>query len=238
MKKSFLLVQVISLAILMALNTGCSENKGGSADKPYGEKSGIVTYKPIEMMGVKMTQTIYFDDYGTKEMREMTVEGDMMGTAMKQHTVDIRDGNFTYHYEIENIAGGKDRATKNVIKSAFTPEMADNMNLANLSAEKKAKIKFKEDGTETIAGLKGIKFTMAPDSTNPQNIITGVHYKNIPLKFSAVPMEMIVEKIELGASIPADKFKIPAGYTVVEEPAGQAPQMPTEVPPAAEEPRK
>ena len=238
MRKTLLLVQVAGLTLMMALNTGCSEKKGGSPDQPYGEKSGIITYKPMEMMGVKVNQTIFFDDYGKKEMREVLVEGDMMGTAMRQHTIDIRDGGVTYHYELENVAGGQDRATKDVTKSAFTPAMAEQMNVANLSDAMKAKLKFKEEGTETVAGLKGIKFSMAPDSTNPQNIVEGVHYKNIPLKLKAGPMEMVVDKVELGAKIPADKFKIPAGYTIVEETPNQMPQMPSETPGAAEEPGK
>jgi hypothetical protein len=237
MKKTLLLVQVLSLTFLTALNSGCTEKKGGSPDQPYGEKSGIVTYKPMEMMGVKVNQTIFFDDYGKKEMREVTVEGNMMGMDMRQHTIDIRDGSITYHYELENISGGEDRATKNVTKSTFTPEMAEQMNVANLSEAMKTKLKFKEEGTETVAGLKGTKFSMAPDSTNPQNIVQGVHYKNIPLKLKAGPMEMVVEKVELGANIPADKFKIPAGYTIVDEAQGQMPQMPAEQPGTNEEPK-
>lgn len=238
MKRILILVQVIGLTSLMAFNTGCSGKKGGSADQPYGEKSGIVTFKPMEMMGVKVNQTMYFDDYGKKEVRELIVEGNMMGTEMRQHTMDIRDGNILYHYELENIAGGENRATKNVYKSTFTPEMAEQMNMMNLSAAMKAKLQFKEIGKETVAGLEGIKYTLCPDSTNPQNIVTGVHYKNIPLKVIMGPMEMVVDKVELGAKIPAEKFNIPAGFTVVDKPEDQMQQMPAETPEGAEEETK
>lgn len=224
MKKLLILVQVIGLTALVACKSGDS-GKGNSADQPYGEKSGIVTYKPMDMMGVKMTQILYFDDYGKKEMRETTVEGNMMGMEMRQHTVDIRDGNIMYHYELENITGGQDKATKNAYKATLTTEMMEQMNLEKLSEEFRKKLDYKEEGTEKVAGLEGKKYSVAPDSVNRANRITGVHYKNIPLKITMGQMEIIADKVELGASIPADKFKVPEGYTVIDEPTGQMPAM-------------
>ncbi|MEI6062361.1 MAG: hypothetical protein WCR72_16785, partial [Bacteroidota bacterium] len=68
------------------------------------------------------------------------------------------------------------------------------------------------------------------DSANPQNRVIGVHYKNIPLKVSMGQMEIIAEKADFGATVPADKFKVPEGYTVTEQPTEQMPQMPEEAP--------
>jgi len=229
MKKLLIMVQVLGLTILMSCNSG-GAGKSGSLDQPYGEKSGIVTYKPMDMMGVKVTQTLYFDDFGKKEMRETMVEGNMMGMEMRQHTIDIRDGNISYHYELENVSGGQDRATKNAYKTSFTPEMFEQMNIATFSDKIKTKHSFKDEGKETIAGLEGTKYSMAPDSANPANRITGVHFKNIPLKISMGQMEIIADKVELGAKIPAEKFKVPEGYTVMDQPAEQIPQMPAEAP--------
>ena len=232
MKKVVILVQVISLTLLMACKSGGSGNNGGSADQPYGEKSGIVTYKPLDMMGVKVTQTLYFDDYGKKEMRETMVEGDMNGQQMRQHTIDMRDGNAMYHYELENSQGGMDRATKDVYKTILTAEMLEQMNVASLSAKLKEKLGYKEEGKETVAGLEGMKYSIAPDSLNPSNRISGVQYKNIQIKISMGQMEIIADKVDLGAKIPAEKFKIPEGYTVVDQPTQQMPEMPSEAPPA------
>jgi hypothetical protein len=237
MKKLFILVQVIGLTILMACNSG-GAGKGNSPEQPYGEKSGIVTYKPMDMMGVKVTQTLYFDDFGQKEMRETVVEGNMMGQEMRQHTIDIRDGKTVYHYELENIAGGQDRATKNAYKSILSAEMFEQMNVSTLSAAYKAKLDYKDEGKETVAGLEGVKYSIAPDSTNPQNRITGVHYKNIPLKVSMGQMEIVADKVDFGAKVPADKFKVPEGYTIVDQPNEQMPEMPAEAPAAAEEENK
>jgi len=224
--------------MLMSCKSGGSGNKGGSADQPYGEKSGIVTYKPLEMMGVKVTQTLYFDDFGKKEMRETVVEGNMNGMEMRQHTIDMRDGNTMYHYELENKSGGQDRATKNVYKTILTAEMLEQMNVASLSAKLKAKLGYKEEGKETVAGLEGTKYSIAPDSTNPENRITGVQYKNIQIKISMGQMEIIADKVDLGANVPADKFKIPEGYTIMDQPTQQMPQMPAEAPIGAEPEKK
>jgi len=230
MKKLLILVQVIGLTILMACHSGGAGSKGGSADQPFGEKSGIVTYKPMDMMGVKVTQTLYFDDYGKKQVRETMVEGNMMGMEMRQHTVDITDGNIGYHYELENVSNGQDRATKNAYKSTISPEIFEQMNVAGFSAAFKTKLDYKDEGKETVAGFEGIKYSIAPDSANRQNRITGVHYKNIPLKVTMGQMEIIADKVDFDAKVPADKFKIPAGFTVVDQPEEAMPQAPAEAP--------
>ena len=233
MKKILILVQVIGLTLLMACNSGGS-GKGGSLDQPFGEKRGIVSYKPLDMMGVKVTQTMYFDDYGKKEMRETMVEGEMNGMVMRQHTIDIRDGNVMYHYELENMTGGQDRATKNAYKTNLTPEMFEQMNVGSLSEKLKKQLNYKDEGKETVAGLEGVKYSIAPDSANPTNRITGVHYKNIPIKVSMGQMEIIADKVDFDAKVPAEKFAIPAGYTVIDQSAQKMPEQPAEAP-AAEE---
>jgi hypothetical protein len=229
MKKIVILVQVIGLALLMACNSGGS-GKGGSLDQPFGEKRGIVTYKPLDMMGVKVTQTMYFDDYGKKEMRETMVEGEMSGMVMRQHTIDIRDGNVMYHYELENMNGGQDRATKNAYKTNLTPEMFEQMNVGTLSEKLKKQLNYKDEGKETVAGLEGVKYSIVPDSANPTNRISGVLYKNIPIKISMGQMEMIADKVDFDTKVAAEKFAVPAGYTVVDQSAQQMPEQPAEAP--------
>jgi hypothetical protein len=238
MKKIVILVQVIGLTLLMACKSVGPGSNGGSADQPYGEKSGIVTFKPLDMMGVKVTQKLYFEDFGKKEMRETMVEGNMNGMDMRQHTIDMRDGNTMYHYELENVSGGQDRATKNVYKTILTADMLESMNVASLSAKLKTRLGYKEEGKETVAGLEGVKYSIAPDSLNPSNRITGVQYNNIQIKISMGQMEIIADKVDLGANVPAEKFKIPEGYTVMDQPTQQMPEMPSEAPAAGAEPEK
>jgi hypothetical protein len=228
MKNNLFRVILISFTILMSFNSCNKGVKSGGSDQIFGEKSGIVTYKPMEMMGVKVTQTLYFDDFGKKSMRETVVEGNMQGMEMRQHTIDIMDGSIMYHYEIENISGGVNRATKDAYKAPLTPEMIEQMNVGNFSEQFKAKLGYKDEGKETVAGIEGLKYSMALDSANPGNRITGVHYKNIPLKVSMGEMEMLAEKVELNVKIPAEKFKVPEGYTIKDQPANPMQQMPAE----------
>ncbi len=235
MRKIVILVQVIGLTLLMACKSG-GAGKNGSPDQPYGEESGIVTYKPMDMMGVKVTRTLYFDDYGRKEMRETMIAGDINGMVMRQHTIDIRDGNVMYHYELENNTGGQDRATKNVYKTNLTPEMYEQMNVGTLGEKLKKQLSYKDEGKETVAGLEGIKYSIAPDSANPANRVTRVHYKNIPIKVTTGSKVIIAEKVDFDAKVPSEKFAVPAGYTVVNQPTQQMPQAPAEAP--AEEEKK
>ncbi|HPT13816.1 MAG TPA: hypothetical protein PK796_03430 [Bacteroidales bacterium] len=218
MRKSihYLALATVAVAILAtACNKG--KNAGNSGNGLFGEKSGIVYYKPFDMMGVKMTQTLYFDEYGNKEMRETVIEGNMMGTAMKQHSVDIREGNISYHYELENNMGQGEQAKKEAYKATLPPEVMEQMNIAALSADWKKRLDYKEEGEETVAGIKGIKYSIAPDSTNLANRMVGVQYKNIPLKIVMGQLEMVADKVDFDAKVPADKFKVPAGYTIIDE---------------------
>jgi hypothetical protein len=48
------------------------------------------------------------------------------------------------------------------------------------------------------------------------------------------PMEMIADKVDFGAKVPAEKFKVPEGYNVMDQPTQQMPQMPAESPETAE----
>jgi len=230
MKKNLFLVPALSLTILMACNTGSGDSGAKGPDQPYGEKSGIVTYKPMEMMGVKITQTLFFDDYGKKESRETMVLGDMMGMTMRQHTMDIRDGNISYHYELENMQGEQDKAVKQAYKSQLPGELLELLDVAGFSDAMKRKYSYKEEGKETVAGLEGIKYSMAPDSTNPENRIIGVIYKNIPLKIAVGKMEMVADKADFKATVPAEKFKIPEGFTVIDQQKEAMPEMSAEEP--------
>lgn len=219
MKKVFILVQIISLIILVACKSGSNSDIPADAKEgsTYGVKSGIISYKPMNMMGMTMTQTVYFDDYGHLEMREIITEGSMMGQTMKIHAVDIREGLTNIHFEFENVQNGENMAKKEAYKESLPKEFLEQQNLADLSEDIKKRMSYKEDGTETIAGIKGTKYTMIPDSANPTMLATGVHYKNVPLRFSFGTVEMIADKVDFDVKVPAEKFKVPEGYKLIEK---------------------
>jgi len=217
MKKALILSQVIGLTLLIACN---SANNGGGPGKnggPYGVKSGVVIYKPMNMMGMSISQTIYFDDYGNKETREVVTSGSMMGQTVQSHAFDIREGLTTIHYELENIKNGQNVATKEAYRQQIPKELLEQQFFSSLSDELKSKLKYKEEGTESVAGLTGTKYTMAPDSTNPGMVANGVHYKNILLKLEMGGISVIADKVDLDSKVPSDKFKVPAGYKIIDK---------------------
>jgi hypothetical protein len=218
MRKSIHYLAFATMAVaILASSCNKGKNAGNTGNGLFGEKSGIVYYKPFDMMGVKMTQTLYFDEYGDKEMRETVIEGNMMGTSMKQHSIDIREGNISYHYELENDMGQGNQVKKEAYKATLSPEVMQQMNLASLSDEWKKRLDYKEEGEETVAGIKGLKYSIAPDSLNLANRMVGVQYKNIPLKIVMGQLEMVADKVEFDVKVPAEKFKVPADYTIIDE---------------------
>lgn len=215
MKKFIVYIPVLALAIL----TACSNKKAydPASGRIYGEKSGIITFKTLDMMGVKVTQIVYFDDYGYKEAREVITSGSMMGMEVNSRSMSIREGNTAYYFDIENIQNGQNSVKKEAYKSLIPGDMMMQMDMAGLSDDFKKKHEYKEEGTETILGYKGLKYSLVAEEGGDGMRITGVHYKNIPLKISLANMDMVAEKIELNVKIPAEKFKIPEGYQIVDE---------------------
>jgi hypothetical protein len=108
------------------------------------------------------------------------------------------------------------------------------MNIGSLSDKIKAKVSYKDEGEETVAGMAGVKYSMSPDSTNADKRITGVHYKNIPLKASFAEMQIIAEKVGFDTKVPAEKFKVPEGYSIMDQSVPSMEQLPEDAPATAE----
>ena len=110
---------------------------GQAPAKKYGVKSGTVTVIN-DMMGEKIENTSYFDDYGAKEVTEMS----MMGMKMKQLSLD-----------------GKMYIINEEQKQVQEMPAQESVNYLNLTPEVIAKYKVKEVGKETVAGKECIKYT-------------------------------------------------------------------------------
>jgi len=180
----------------------------------YGIKSGIVYYEPMDFMGMKSTQVLYFDDYGKKECRETIIEGDIMGMKTKKRTVSILDGDYSINFDLENITNNKDELKKEATKVNIKSAMA-NMDLSALTEEMKKQMDYKEEGTEVVAGITGTKYSIKFGSGDKR--IYGVMYKNVPLKADMGEIKMVASKVEENASIPADKFTVPSDYKIIEQ---------------------
>jgi hypothetical protein len=174
------------------ITTGTDDMKGMSEGHRYGIKSGMVVYNAP--MG--MIQTLYFDDFGKKEVT--ITEMDMGGTKFK--TTDIRKDGYNYNFK-EGEKTGK--------KSVWTVQ---NQNYDKLDPEIVKQFKLKDLGNERIAGKECKKFSMEIGST-PSNawIWNGVLIKSVT---SMMGKEFIIEatKVEEGP-VPAEVFELPADVT-------------------------
>jgi len=235
MKKLILLSFVFANLIFVSCSNS-DKGKEGSTDSTqvattektdvpqgarYGIKSGIVSYQTYEMMGVKITQTTYFDDYGKKEAQESMSEMDMMGMKTKQHNMSIMADGYSISYPLENMVNGKDELKKVAKKIKTSGNPFGSMDLSTFTDELKKRYDYKELGTENVAGVEGTKFSFVMDKSKPNDKIIGVIYKNVILKssmkMSGFEINLVASKFDQNVEIPADKFGIPAGYTVEEK---------------------
>lgn len=230
MKKFVSRTAGIALLSVMTVMTGCSKSdnpvsdavsslSGKSLPKRYEIKSGIVHYEPQNLMGMgTTTETLYFDDYGRKEAVERVTESSVMGIKTYEHTMQVTDGQTGISYEIKKTVNGKDETSKVATKSdlrAFQ-EMAQTMAKSLDVNELKKNMDYREEGTETIAGVTGQKYSVAMNKEQPNARVYGVMYKNIVLKSEMGSISTKAASIEENVAVPASKFEIPAGYTVQE----------------------
>jgi outer membrane lipoprotein-sorting protein len=205
-----------------SLKTGDEETQIsdiGSAKK-YEIKSGIVYYKPIEIMkGSKSQEILYFDDYGRREAKITTTELNMMGISNKEKSVTITDGDYSISFSLEKIENGKDVNEKVARKMKISTNLAQLGIAAAMTADIKRlteEFDYREEGTEVIAGVTGKKISMALNKEKKNERIYAVTYKNILLKSEMMGIKIEAEKVEENVSVPANIFSIPEGYKVEE----------------------
>ena len=178
------------------------KGKGAEAPVPmYEVKSGIVTME-MEMMGRKVVQEIYFDDFGAKQAMKMEMRG------KKIRAIEI-DG--------ENIMIDDEAMT------AFRmPAMGmggnEKINFLDKSEKNIKKNKIKELGTEVIAGKECTKYSVAifvMGQVVKQQVWV---YKGITLKTAISTdygeMGMTATSIVEDVEIPAETFEVPEGIEI------------------------
>lgn len=179
-----------------------SDVKAGKSGGKYAMKSGIVEYNSTTM-GTNVAQTLYFDDYGAKE----AIETSMEIAGIKSNTVNITKDGFMYTLNTIDKT-----ATKTKI-----PTQA-NIDFNNLSDQIMKDMNLKKEGSEEFAGKKCDKYSI--DNTNMKMKGTFLVWKGIALKsdldFSSMKTQMLAKSVKEDASVPAEKFDIPADYKITE----------------------
>ena len=187
------------LLIIAALLAGCFA--AGAQEKMYEVKSGIVTME-MDMMGQKVTQQIYFDDYG-----------------VKQATV----GNFGGRKSRNIVVDGSTVMVNDDEKTAMKMPMMGQQERVNfLQLDEKAikKYKVKELGTETVAGKECKKYEVTLFMMGQPQKQTVCVYKGITLKSTSKSdfgsMDQVATKVEENVTIPASMFTVPEGVKIEE----------------------
>jgi hypothetical protein len=199
--------------IIFMLVSGCKGNNqpaSGSETTTDSEKAALTSAKPAQRYGIKsgmvvykapmeMKQTLYFDDYGQREVQisEMAVAG------MSIKNIDIRKDGFTYQYKEGEKTGMKMKWN------------VQDQNYDKVDPEILKRFKLKDLGTEEMAGKKCKKFSMETGGSPVYAWIwNGISIKTIT---NMMGKEFVIEaiKIEEGP-VPAAIFEIPADVTFTE----------------------
>lgn len=174
--------------------------------KKYDVKSGVVTFETtIDLGSTKMTNmsTVFFDDYGMKECRESYDDGKLKESFFS-------DGKTLYLLiHAEKSAYNRGQASRGT-------EMKFDWN--EISANDKKEGKAKQLPAMTVAGKKCDAYELETQYGKT----TCAGYKNVTLymKLASKGMTTVTKavKFEENASVPADKFKVPAGYAEKKSP--------------------
>ena len=192
--------KLMIIAGLLALCLGAA-----AQEKIYSVKSGKVTME-MDMMGQKIVQQIYFDEYGAKQATVM----EMMGQKMRSIEVDEKNVMI-------------DDASKTAISMpGMGPQMGGNnkINFLNLDEKTIKKNKIKEEGQEEVAGKMCTKYSYRMLMMGQGVNVHAWVYKGITLK-TAIKTdfgEMVTKatKVEEGIQVDPALFVLPEGVEVQE----------------------
>ena len=170
-------------------------------EKLYTVKSGIVTME-MDMMGQKVVQEIYFDDYG-----------------VKQATLSDFGGRKSRNIVVDGATVMVNDEEKTAMKMLMMGQR-ETVNFSNLDEKAIKKYKVKELGTETVAGKECKKYEVTLFMMGQPRKQTVWVYKGITLKSSSSSdfgdMTQTATKIQEDVEIPASMFTLPAGVKVEE----------------------
>lgn len=186
-------ILIIAVMCLMGMSAKAQVNL-------YEVKSGIVTME-MDMMGRKVVQEIYFDDYGAKQATIMEFQG------KKMRAIDVKGENVMI-----------DDENKTATKMPAMGMVNEKINFLDKSEKNIRKNKIKEIGTEVVAGKECTKYTVAVFVMGQVIKQTVWVYKGITLKSSISTdfgeMVQIATKLVEDVEIPAETFELPEGIKI------------------------
>ena len=166
----------------------------------YDVKSGIVTME-MDMMGRKVVQDIYFDDYGAKQAMVVEMRG------QKMRGIEI-DGEMVMINDAENTA----------VKMPSMGMTNEKINFLDQSPKNIRRNKIKEIGKETLLDRECTIYTVAVFMMGNVVKQTVWVYKGITLKSSITTdwgeMVQVATSLVEDVEIPEKTFTVPEGIEV------------------------
>ncbi len=212
MKKNIFNLMVFASLFFVACNNENNNTSSLSMDedsipiqKKYGIKSGIVTFETmVETSGMQVAgkKILYFDNYGLKECEE-TYEKDKLVISF------FSDGEKLYNLSYDNnMAYITDTASKGGTALRFDGNQITQQNKDAESVQKLPNETIAEKDCEAYTVFnKSAETTTKFAGWNHICLLTDLSSKTIKSVYKAV-------KIEENVEIPAEKFIVPAGFTI------------------------
>lgn len=197
-------ILMIAALCLIGMGAMAQGKKGKGAESPvpmYEVKSGIVTME-MEMMGRKIVQEIYFDEYGAKQAMMMEMRGKKMRAVEADGEYIVIDDEALTAFRMPAMGmGGNEK-----------------INFLDKSEKNIKKNKIKELGTEIIAGKECTKYSVAVFMMGQVVKQFVWVYKGITLKTAISTdfgeMGMAATSLVEDVEIPAETFEVPEGIEV------------------------
>ena len=175
----------------------------GQDFKRYQFKSGKVVYK---MSGIQTgTETLYFDDYGRKEVHFNKSVIDMMGVKQKSNTQTIMEGKFIYTIDLEKNTGQK---MENPLYEMFS----DEDDLQKVGEDIMKKMGGKKVGTETLNG-KECEIWEVQKMGGKIWVWNSLAIRTV-VNMMGMNITQEAESIETDIDVSPDLFKIPKGIEI------------------------
>jgi hypothetical protein len=191
------LVSIVALTVVLI-----SSNELQGQTKKYDLKSGIVTFENTMKMGtIKVTERVvtYFDEYGMKECKD-TYEGDKLKESF------FSDGESLY-----KVIHARKEAYKAGPAYRGTELRID---WDEVSPKDKKEGKASKIANVTVAGKNCEGFTTIDKGTT--STFAGWGHICLFSDIAMKGMETVTKAVRLeeNVNVPAEKFKVPAGYFV------------------------
>jgi hypothetical protein len=170
--------------------------------KKYDIKSGIITFETtMKIMGMAVTNksVVYFDEYGTKECKETYSDGTLKESFFS-------DGKNLYKVSHDQKTAWKTGPALRGTEFRF--------DWNEISEKDKKAGKAKQLGKITVAGKECESFEYKDRGST--TTYAGWSHICLLTDLTSKDMNSIAKavRIEENARVPAEKFSVPAGYTV------------------------